>query len=239
MADNAHILVVDDDPRLCRLLSRYLARNGYRVSSAPDGQAMFRLLETNVPDLVVLDLMLPGKDGFTLARQLRERFNIGIIILTGKPETTEKIIGLEIGADDYMTKPFEERELLARIHSVLRRMEGSGNNSDDGKDSVAKFADWTLDLATHELHSPDGGSIELTSYEFQLLSLFARNPGRVFSRQQVMQEIAGRDWDPGSRSVEILVGKLRRKLGNNEGTPSLIRTVRNEGYKFAARVTLT
>jgi len=237
MTDHAHILVVDDDERLCRLLCRYLDKNGFRASSVPDGKSMFRLLETDIPDLVVLDLMLPGDDGFSLARQLRDRFNLGIIILTGKPETTEKIIGLEIGADDYMTKPFEERELLARIRSVLRRMAGPADQPGRDGATIARFAGWALDLTTQDLTAPDGRVVPLTSYEFQLLSLFVQHPNRVFSRQQIMNHIAHRDWEPSSRSVDILVGKLRRKLGEHADTPSVIKTIRNEGYKFATRVT--
>jgi len=135
---------------------------------------MFQLLESNIPDLVILDLMLPGEDGLSLARQLRERFNLGIIILTGKIEATEIIIGLEIGADDYMTKPFEKRELLARVHSVLRRMEQTTDHSQDDKETIARFSDWTLDLMTHELRTSEGKAVALTSYEFQLLSMFVR-----------------------------------------------------------------
>ncbi len=235
--ENPHsILVVDDDPRLCRLVSRQLSREGYRVRTGGSGEEMRRLLAEERPDLVILDLMLPDEDGFTLARELRAGSNIGIVMLTGKTDTVDKIVGLEIGADDYVTKPFDERELLARVRSVLRRI------SDDAAQehhsgSIARFAGWTMDLAAYELMSPAGEQIHLTSHEFQLLSALVTHGHRVLSRDTILELVAGRDWDPEDRSVDVLVGKLRKKLESDPHDPKLIKTVRGAGYILTAKVT--
>jgi DNA-binding response OmpR family regulator len=180
--------------------------------------------------------MLPDEDGFTLARELRAGSNIGIVMLTGKTDTVDKIVGLEIGADDYVTKPFDERELLARVRSVLRRISDDAAQKQHGG-SIARFAGWTMDLAAYELTSPAGEQIHLTNHEFQLLSALVRHGHRVLSRDAILELVAGRDWDPEDRSVDVLVGKLRKKLESDPRDPKLIKTVRGAGYILTAKVT--
>jgi two-component system OmpR family response regulator len=238
MASSFKILIVDDDPRICRLLARYLIQEGYTVSAAANGKEMRQQLAEIAPDLVLLDLRLPGEDGLTLARQLRAKSDIAIIILTGKSDTIDKIVGLEIGADDYVTKPFDERELLARIRSVLRRFSKSASigSDDSSEQSVARFRGWALDLDAQELTSPEGEDVRMTNYEFKLLETFVNNPNRVLNRDQIMMDIAGHEWMPLDRSIDVLVRKLRKKLREDTQYPRLIKTVRGTGYKFVASV---
>jgi DNA-binding response OmpR family regulator len=231
-----HILVVDDDARICKLLNRYLTNEGYKVSTAVDGEQMRILCRNDKPDLVILDLLLPNEDGLTLARELRASSNMGIIILTGKQDPVEKIVGLEMGADDFVTKPFDKRELLARVRSVLRRVSQITVPESKDDHSVACFSGWSLNLNAQELMSPTNSAIHLTSYEFQLLSAFIHNANRVLSRDRIMDLIAGRDWLPTDRTVDVLVGKLRKKLDNAAQETVLIKTVRGAGYKFTAHV---
>ena len=230
------ILIVDDDPLICRLLKRFLSSEGYHVASVADGAAMWRKLQKWPSDLVVLDLRLrSGEDGLDLARELHESFDVALIILTGKSESVDKIVGLEIGADDYVTKPFEPRELLARIRSVLRRFPKHPTIFEDpgrGTEKI-KFAGWTLDLAERKLMSRDGAQVELTSSEFELLSILARRPGRPQSRDQILEQTANRKWCSVDRSVDVMIGKLRRKLNDDCRAPRLIKTVRGIGYVFA------
>lgn len=231
------ILIVDDDPRLCRALVRYFAREGYAVRTATSGAQMRERLAAERPDLVILDLKLPDEDGFSLARELRSTTDVAIVILTGKAETTDKVVGLELGADDYVTKPFIERELLARVRSVLRRTSAGGQGRRAAAvGSVACFDGWRFDLATYELTSPAGDPVALTPHEFQLLSTFVRHGNRVLSRDAILELVAGRDWSPDDRSVDVLVGKLRKKLGTDHQDPRLIETVRSVGYKLTAKV---
>ena len=234
----ASILVVDDDQRLCDLLKRYLSREGFRVNTVMSGTEMRHHLETELPDLVLLDLMLPDEDGLSLARELRVHPELGIIILTGKGETVDKIVGLEIGADDYLSKPFQNRELLARIRSVLRRLSvPRDNRRGHGPElSVLHFSGWTLDLATHELISSSGEKVHLTTNEFRLLSIFVKNSNRVMNRDRIMELLSEREWTPDDRSIDVLVGKLRKKLGRDSGNNEFIKTIRGEGYMFAVRV---
>ncbi len=233
----AKILVVDDDQRICNLLQRYLGKEGYRVSTVTDGEQMRRHIEQDMPDLILLDLMLPDEDGLSLAKELRIHPELGIIILTGKGETVDKIVGLEVGADDYISKPFDNRELLARIHSVLRRLRPASGTSKirTGDESVAHFADWTLNLAAHELISPAGEEVHLTTNEFKLLSMFVERSNRVLNRDQILDLLADRQWNPDDRSIDVLVGKLRKKIEQDPLNPVLIKTIRGSGYLFAAR----
>lgn len=233
----ANILVVDDDVVLCNLLDRYLTSSGYHVSTATDGEEMHKRLKQRQPDLVILDLNLPDAHGLELARELRKSSDVGIIILTGNNDAVDKVVGLEIGADDYISKPFNERELLARVRSILRRISLDAGKKDPGEKTKATFADWALDMVAHELTSPSGRKVDLTSYEFQLLSTFVTHANRVLSRDQIMENIAGRDWNPSDRSVDVLVGKLRKKIEKDPHDPSLIKTVRGAGYKFTVNVT--
>jgi DNA-binding response OmpR family regulator len=235
-SENQRILVVDDDIRICRLLSRILMAEGYAAETVENGQAMWRALRTRTFDLVILDLRLSGgEDGLALARRLRAESDMPLIMLTGRSEQIDKIVGLEIGADDYVTKPFDRYELIARIRSLLRRSQlrnGTPNGSDRAK-SLVKFAGWTLDLGRRQLRAPGGEKIELTGFEFELLSVLAQKPGRLLSRDQILELVASRQWNPSDRSIDVHIGKLRRKLRDDPRSPGLIKTVRGIGYMFA------
>lgn len=228
------ILVVDDDQRLCRLVSRYLHREGYEVRTATSAAEMRLVMQANDPELVILDLMLPDGDGFELARELRAQSDVGIVILTGKTDTVDKVVGLEIGADDYMTKPFEPRELLARIHSVLRRR--TAGQAGEGRGSLAHFGGWSLDLEAYELRADDGSSVNLTTHEFRLLSALVTHGQRVLTRDAILDSVFDRDWSPEDRSIDVLVGKLRKKLGDDAKDPAVIRTIRGAGYALIPSV---
>jgi DNA-binding response OmpR family regulator len=236
IASLAEILVVDDDARIGRLLAHFLGGAGYAVRTASSGEEMRRLIMATSPDLVILDLMLAGEDGFELARELRSQSDVPIIVLTGKTDIFDKVIGLEIGADDYVTKPFDNRELLARVHSVLRRNSRNENVIPKSDPSVARFAGWTLDMPAYELTSPGGEKIVLTSSEFHLLSALVTRHSRVLPREEILEMVAGRDWSPVDRSVDVLVGKLRKKIETDPKNPRLIKTIRGVGYKFTGKV---
>lgn len=231
MSTNEHLLIVDDDREIRELLQEYLQHNGYRVSVVEDGKSMWRFLDKAHIDLVVLDIMLPGDDGLTLCRQLRASSAIPVIMLTALGDETDRIVGLELGADDYLAKPFNPRELLARIRGVLRR---SGREISEMQ--TLRFADWTLDRNAHHLVSPQGVVVNLSSGEYRLLDAFLGHPHRVLSRDQLMEILQGRDWGPFDRSIDIQVSRLRRKLKDDAGGPELIKTVRGEGYMFTAKI---
>ncbi len=237
MTQNAKILIVDDDERICRILERYLTSAGYQVEAVSNGEQMFRRMELQAPDLVILDLKMPGEHGLELTRKLRQDYDVAIIIHTGSGDKVDEVVGLEGGADDYLMKPVEERALLARVRSVLRRTKSTSVSSVNSGKSVIKFSDWVLDLTAHELKSTAGEEIILTSYEFQLLAALVKNANRVLSRDQVMDDITGREWMPSDRSVDVLIAKLRHKIEKDPHKPSLIKTIRGAGYKFTARVT--
>jgi len=230
---DANILVVDDDVRISRVLARDLTSAGYRVKTAANGEEMRSCMQTYKPNLVILDLQMPGEHGLELCRDLRKDSDIGIIILTGSADKVDEIVGLEGGADDYLTKPVEERELLAHVRSVLRRVMSDSDTSDK---SVAEFSNWILDFTAHELKSTSGKEVILTSYEFELLVTLVKNANRVLSRDQIMDNITGRDWISNDRSVDVLMGKLRKKIEEDPHNPSMIKTIRGSGYKFTARV---
>lgn len=238
MAERAHVLVVDDDPRICRLLTRFLSSEGFEVETVTSGRSMWKKLETWPCDLLILDLRLPsGEDGLSLARSVRRQSEIAIIMLTGRSDCVDKIVGLEVGADDYVTKPFEPRELLARIRSVLRRSayrRAGSPASDLHHSEVLTFAGWTLDVDQRVLTAPNGEIVDLTSYEFELLVALATRPGRPLSREVILDSIAHRQWGPDDRSIDVLVGKLRRKLNDNPRSPEMIKTVRGLGYVFTS-----
>ena len=237
MADQTvpHILVVDDDREIRDLLNRFLVKHGLRVSTARDGVEMSRILDGAAIDLVVLDLMLPGEDGLSLCRKLRSTTNLPVIMLTAMGEDTDRIVGLEMGADDYLPKPFNPRELLARIKAVLRRMQALPASSPKG--DTAKFDGWVLDLGSRRLTSPEGEEVELSTGEYDLLLAFATHPRRVLSRDQLLDLARGRTAAPFDRSVDIQVMRLRRKIEADPKEPRLIKTVRGGGYMFAAEVT--
>ncbi|MFQ5661536.1 MAG: response regulator [Gammaproteobacteria bacterium] len=240
MIEAEHLLIVDDDDRICRMLARYLQREGYRVSTAADGVAMWRQLESGQPDLIILDVMLPGIDGITLARELREKTDVGIVMLTGRDDRVDTVVGLEVGADDYVTKPFDNRELLARIRSVLRRLSvrTNGVEENDQTGRVACFDGWRMDLNAFALVSPAGEQARLTTQEFRLLEIFVRNAGHVLSRDRILQRLSSREWLPEDRSVDVMIGRLRKVIEADPAHPKLIRTLRNAGYQFTARVTM-
>ena len=235
-ASSTKILIVDDDVRICRLLAQFLEGAGYAVRAASTGDEMRRLIVAIPPDLVILDLMLKGEDGLELARELRSQSDVAIIMLTGKTDVVDKVVGLEIGADDYITKPFDLRELLARVHSVLRRNPRSNSTSHEKQPSVVRFAGWTLDMPAYELTSPAGDKIALTSSEFHLLSALVTRHNRVLPREEILDLVAGREWSPVDRSVDVLVGKLRKKIEKDPANPALIKTIRGVGYKFTGKV---
>jgi two-component system OmpR family response regulator len=228
------VLVVDDDAEIRKLLGEYLERNGFRVSLATDGRAMREALESSRPDIVVLDLMLPGDDGLTLCRDLRARSNLPVIMLTARAEEVDRIVGLEMGADDYLAKPFSPRELLARMKSLLRRARTLAAPRAEARE--ARFAGWTLDLVARQLVAPDGVVVALSGAEFRLLAVFVEHPNRVLDRNRLMDLTLGRDAGPFDRSIDVQVSRLRIRLRDDAREPRIIKTVRNEGYVLAAAV---
>ncbi len=236
MNDNGHILVVDDQREICDLVQDYLSSEGYRVSTAHDGAEMRRVMAQAPVDLVILDLMLPGEDGLTLARSLREELEVGIIILTGRGETVDRIIGLEMGADDYLPKPFHLRELLARVKSVLRRASSRAAERPAAPRARLRFAGWNLDLSSRELISPAGEDVRLTTGEFDLLAAFVNNANQVLSRDRLLDLARNREAGPFDRTIDVQVGRLRRKLEGDPQRPTLIKTVRGSGYIFTPPV---
>jgi two-component system OmpR family response regulator len=229
-----HVLVVDDDAEIRKLLGEYLQRNGFRVSLANDGREMRRRLEQARPDIVVLDVMLPGDSGLTLCRDLRAGSSLPVIMLTARAEEVDRIVGLEMGADDYLAKPFSPRELLARIKTILRRARGLPLARDDTR--RVRFAGWTLDAAARQLVAPDGVVVPLSGAEFRLLSVFVDHPNRVLDRNQLMDLTVGRDGTPLDRSIDVQVSRLRVRLRDDAREPRIIKTVRSEGYVLAAAV---
>ncbi len=237
MSTSEHILVVDDQKEICEVVQQYLSSEGYHVGVAYDGAGMRRVMAQGPVDLVILDLMLPGEDGLTLARELREQSTVGIIILTGRCETVDRIIGLEMGADDYLPKPFHLRELLARVKSVLRRASlRAQKDQPAGVRSKARFAGWHLDLSTRELVSPQGGEVRLTTGEFDLLAAFVNNANQVLSRDRLLDLARNREAGPFDRTIDVQVGRLRRKLESDPEKPTMIKTVRGTGYIFTPTV---
>jgi len=237
--DNGHILIVDDQREICDLVQEYLSSEGYRVSTAHDGTGMRRVIAQEPVDLVILDLMLPGEDGLTLARSLRDESTVGIIILTGRGETVDRIIGLEMGADDYLPKPFHLRELLARVKSVLRRASTRSAERQVAPRSRARFAGWNLDLSSRELLSPSGEEVRLTTGEFDLLAAFVNNANQVLTRDRLLDLARNREAGPFDRTIDVQVGRLRRKLEDEPQRPTMIKTVRGTGYIFTPSVEVT
>ncbi len=236
MSDLGHILIVDDQKEICDMVQDYLSSEGYRVSTAHDGSGMRRAISQSQVDLVILDLMLPGEDGLTLARALREESSVGIIILTGRGETVDRIIGLEMGADDYLPKPFHLRELLARVKSVLRRVSSRAAEKAPMHRQQARFAGWHLDLSSRELFSPTGREVRLTTGEFDLLAAFVNNANQVLTRDRLLDLARNREAGPFDRTIDVQVGRLRRKLEDDPQRPSMIKTVRGTGYIFTPSV---
>ncbi len=234
--NEAHLLVVDDDREIRDLLARFLNKHGYRVTTARDGKEMRRALADWQIDLVVLDLMLPGEDGLSLCRDLRARSQIPVIMLTMMGEETDRIIGLEMGADDYLPKPFNPRELLARLKAVLRRSRGAAAPPAGGR-KILCFSGWKLDPGLRRLRSPQGLIVDLSAGEFDLLVAFAEHPQRVLTRDQLLDLTHGRCEAPFERSIDMQVSRLRHKIEKVPKAPELIKTVRGGGYVFTAIVT--
>ncbi|MBZ4194602.1 MAG: response regulator transcription factor [Candidatus Contendobacter sp.] len=235
MNDTDSILIVDDDLRILRLIENYLRCEGYSTHTATCAVEARQRLLASPTALIILDVGLPDEDGFSLAREIRTKSTVPIIMLTGKTDTVDKVVGLELGADDYMTKPFEARELLARVRSLLRRSQTPSPSSLE-KSGIAHFGGWRIDLIQHELFSPIGKNVHLTSHEFRLLEAFIRAPNRVLTRDLLMDQIAGHDWSPLDRSIDVLIAKLRKKIELNPAQPSLIKAIRGEGYKLTTEV---
>jgi len=242
--NSPHILVVDDEAAVRTLLKECFALEGYRVTEARDGQELIAQLSTEAPDLITLDLKLGGENGLELARKIRETRNIPIVMITGKSDTIDRVVGLELGADDYIGKPFHVREVLARIRAVLRRYqsiptaEGPMEAAPSAGTCYA-FTGWMLDLARRELRSTAGTVQELTTAEFNMLTMFVERPTRVLSRDNIMDLLKGHDWSPFDRSIDALIVRVRRKIEPEPGAPRLIKTVRGVGYVFAADVIKT
>ncbi len=223
------IAVVEDDPEIRRLLVARLQSEGFRTDAADGGGALDRLLATKgFPDLIVLDLMLPGEDGFSICRRLRAQSRVPIIMLTARGEDVDRIVGLELGADDYLPKPFNTRELIARIRAVLRRME-----PEQRKEECFTLGPLTIDTAAREVRAADNGPVDVTAGEFDLLVCFLQRPNRVLSREQLIEWTRGRDSDPFDRTIDVQMSRLRRKLAE-AGVGNAIKTIRNSGYILAS-----
>ncbi len=235
----AHILVVEDDGEMRNLVARLLREAAFRVSTARDGREMWDVLDSpaGLPDLILLDVMLPGASGLDLLRRLRERSRMPVMMLTARGEEMDRVLGLELGADDYVAKPFAPRELVARVRALLRRAAPAEAQPDPRSRRIA-FAGWVLDIARRELTSPEGVAVDLSGAEYDLLIAFLEHPQRVLSREQLL-EVAKRrvGSDPFDRTVDVQVSRLRRKIEPEEDSPSLIKTVRGAGYMLVAEVT--
>lgn len=233
MTGEPRIIVVDDEPGIRDMVAEYLGGHGFHVETAADA-ASFRLLLAERPaDLVILDINMPGEDGLSLARWLRARSKIGIVMLTAAGEVVDRIVGLEIGADDYIQKPFDLRELRARIRTVLRRVQDAPQPSTEAE--VVRFGSTFLNLAARKLFNATGGEIALTAMEFDLLAAFARHPDRVLSRDQLLDLAHHHHWEPFDRSIDIRIARLRRKVEVDPTKPEVIKTVRGAGYLFSRR----
>lgn len=236
MNERPHVLVVDDDREIRSLLSDYLEKNGFRTSSAADGKEMRRVLERALVDLIVLDVMLPGEDGLKLCRDLRAGSQVPIIMLTARGEELDRILGFELGADDYLPKPFNPRELLSRIKAVLRRAAHAPRDPSPSQVRAYNFAGWRLDTTTRTLARADGSRTALSGAEYRLLAVLLAHPTRVLSRMQLMELIRGRELDPFDRSIDVRISRLRQLLGDDARAPQIIKTVYGEGYVIGVPV---
>jgi two-component system OmpR family response regulator len=243
---NPHIAIVDDEVDITQLLAGYLQSHGYRVTQLHNGRSLMELMPSDPPALVLLDLGLPGEDGFTIARQLREHWHCGLVIVTGRGDAVDKVVGLEVGADDYVTKPFDMRELLARVKAVLRRAAPAAPPAAGAAAPAAvpapsrsklRFSGWELDTAARRLTNPDGTDVPLTTGEFDLLTAFAQHAGRVLSRDFLLEQTRGREAAPFDRTIDVQVGRLRKKLEADAENPQIIKSVRGAGYILVPTVT--
>jgi DNA-binding response OmpR family regulator len=247
MKARTRLLVVDDDTHVRAMLREYLEGHDFDVSEAGSGAQMREQLETCLPDAVLLDIRLPGEDGLVLARYLREHYDLGLIMVTASGDVVDRVVGLELGADDYIAKPFDLRELLARLKSVLRRLQAKPGAPEAPSSAVPaqrqqsprrqQFGRCEIDLESHRMFDADGAEVTITAMEFNLLSAFLANPNRVLSRDQLLLHTRNREWEPFDRSIDIRIGRLRRKVEPDPGgEPRCIRTVRNAGYMFVPGV---
>jgi len=232
------ILIVDDDPQICDLVVDYLSKHGYNVISAGDGRAMQKNLKSKTFDLIILDVMLPGDDGISLCRQLREESHVPILMLSAMSEDTDRIVGLEVGADDYLPKPFNPRELLARIKALLRRASGEVAESRKSLNALTalRFNDWTLDRNKRHLIAPDGVNVALSSGEYDLLVALLEHAGRTLTRDQLLDLTQGREAGPFDRSIDVQIARLRKKIELDPKDPKIILTIRGGGYQFNSEV---
>ena len=230
-SENAKLLVVDDDPEIRELTQAYLTRQGFEVDCVDSGEAMDAFLDENSTDLIILDLMLPGEHGLSLARRLKSEGDIPIIIVSAQGDEIDRIVGLEVGADDYLPKPFNPRELLARVRAVLRRSQKSSSAVASEEDTVRKFGTFELDLSSHQL-SKEGTPIPLTSGEFDLLSILVEHPNKVLDRDRILDLLTGAERSPFDRSIDVRVTRLRGKIEPDASIPVFIRTIWGKGYMF-------
>jgi DNA-binding response OmpR family regulator len=231
-----YIVIVDDDELLRNRLAGYLVREGFQVTAVAGAAAMRDLIRREQVDLAIVDLGLPGEDGLSLTRHLREQSDVGVIILTGKGSSVDRAIGLEVGADDYIAKPFNLRELLARVRSVLRRTTTRAAAEPPAGGSLMRFAGWRLDLTRRTLASPRGKAVHLTAAEFQLLTILAANANQVLGRDRLLEIVADRKWEPYDRTIDQHISRLRRKLEKDPKQPELIKSIRGRGYVFTVPV---
>ncbi|MBX2885268.1 MAG: response regulator transcription factor [Granulosicoccus sp.] len=233
------ILIVDDDPAIRKLLRRTFEMESYTVLEAANGEEMFKLLKDHPVELITLDLSLGGEDGLDLAREIRRSSDIGIIMVSGRDDLVDTVVGLEVGADDYITKPFEIREVLARVRTVLRRSRSSKETRVEQDDTHYrfKFGNWTLDPGTRELRDSENNLRELTTSEYDLLEILVRHAKKTLSRDQIMDQMKGCDWSPNDRSIDNHVARLRKKMSCDSNDSPIIKTVRGAGYLFTADVT--
>ena len=237
MSSSGCVLIVDDDPSVRTMLSEYLGENGYETLQADSAQAMREILAQRIPDVALLDVRLGREDGLSLARYLREHYDIGIIMVTAAGDVVDRVVGLEVGADDYIAKPFDPRELKARLKSVMRRLQGpkarlAGELPQSAAPKYVPVGDYRLDLAAHRLLDAEGREVPLTSMEFDLLKVFTEHPNQVLSRDQLLGYTRNRDWQPFDRSIDIRIARLRRKIEPDPEHPQLIKTIRNAGYMY-------
>ena len=235
MSSSGAVLIVEDDSDIRQMVAEYLGDHGYAVSQAKSGGDMREAVERSLPDVVLLDVKLPGEDGLTLARYLRERYDVGIIMVTAARDIVDRVVGLEVGADDYVTKPFDPRELLARVKSVMRRLQSrapAAQQSVPVAEQRVTVGRCFLDVASHRLLDVQGQEVPMTSMEYDLLKVFIEHPNRVLTRDQILNLTHNRDWEPFDRSIDIRIARLRRKVEPDPNEPKTIRTVRGAGYMF-------
>jgi two-component system OmpR family response regulator len=236
MTDSAHILVVDDDREIRTLLRDFLEKNGFKATAVADGQETRRALARERFDLIVLDLMLPGESGLSICRELRQTSDLPVIMLTALGEEVDRVVGLEVGADDYLTKPFSPRELVGRIRAVLRRTQQPPRETAATSAAGFAFADWYLDATARTLTHTDGTVVALSGAEFRLLAVLLENAPRLLTRAELLEIVRGRDFDPFDRSIDVRVSRLRQTLRDDARAPRIIKTVYGEGYLIGVPV---